>query len=70
MSQTQYRIVRMAGRDVVATRQVAIGSAHVPRPMPITGRDALHLQSALLDKRTAQPQSLLQRIAGAVWKWL
>lgn len=27
------------------------------------------LQKALLEKRTAAPLPLLQRIAGAVWRW-
>lgn len=50
------------------------GNLHTSRcyvrpAMPIQG-DALTLQVALLDKRSAQPQSLLMRVLGAVWRWL
>ncbi len=48
---------------------IAIGIAHVPKP-PKPGSEALRLQSALLDKRTARPLPLIRRIAGAVWRWM
>lgn len=46
-----------------------IGLLYTPRPPAIYG-DALTLQTALLDKRTAQPGSWVQRVMGAVWRWL
>lgn len=53
---------------VLGTQQVAqrMGVA-LPREL-VT--DELLLQKALLEPRTAQPLPMLQRIAGAVWKWL
>lgn len=46
-----------------------IGIAHIPRPEPVQG-DALRLQSALLEPRTARPLPWLAAIAGAIWRWL
>jgi hypothetical protein len=40
------------------------------RPMPAIHGDALLLQSALLERRTARPLSRLQRLLGKVWQWL
>lgn len=72
--QTHYRIVRMAGRDVVHTSRVAIGVAHVPRQRASAERDAIYLQAALLEKRTAQPatgwRAAASALAAAVWRWL
>lgn len=51
------------------TGRVQIGIRHF-RPMPTIYGDMLAIQKALLEKRTAQPQSLLARIAGAAWGWL
>jgi hypothetical protein len=46
-----------------------IGGAAKHRPPAMTD-DAIRIQSALLDKRTAQKPTVLQRIFGAVWRWL
>ncbi len=48
---------------------IRIGIAHQPRLAAVEG-DGLLLQDALLEARTAQPLPLLQRVAGAVWRWL
>ena len=48
---------------------VRIGLLH-QRPMPAIYGDALRLQAALIDKRTARPLSTLQRVACAVGRWL
>lgn len=52
------------------TGKVRIGIAHVPAPRPIRERDALTLQSALLEPRTAQQQTFFQQLIGSIWKWL
>ncbi len=41
-----------------------------PFAMPEIYGTALMLQTALLDKRTNGPQSLLQRVIGALVTWL
>jgi len=46
-----------------------IGAAYVPRPQPITGRDALRLQKALLDPRTRTEPSLWRKVAALFWGW-
>lgn len=46
-----------------------IGIAH-QRPLPAIDRDAQRLQTALLEPRTARPLPQLQRVLGAVWRWL
>jgi len=51
------------------TGRVQIGLLHT-RPMPQIYGDALRLQSALIDKRTARPLSVLQRLACAIGRWL
>jgi len=54
---------------VTTSTGIVIGCA-APVKMPeITGHGVL-LQKALLDKRTAQAPTVLQRIFGAVWRWL
>jgi hypothetical protein len=55
------------------TGRVRIGIAHVAKQAhggDSLSRDALRIQAALLDPRTAQPQNALQRLLGAAWKWL
>lgn len=54
------------------TGRVRIGIAHVPRASGADSlsADAMRIQSALLDPRTAQPQTILQRLTGAVLNWL
>lgn len=49
---------------------ILIGCLHQPRRHPddFTSNEE-QLQSALLEPRTAKPLPLLQRIAGAVWRW-
>ena len=54
----------------VNTGRVQIGIAHQRPPARIEARDALTLQRALLDPRTAQPAGLLERMFGRVWQWL
>ena len=54
----------------VSTGKVQIGKAYVPPPMPIRSQDAIHLQIALLDKRTATPAPLLRRVIAPIVRWL
>lgn len=54
----------------VHTGRVQIGIAHQRPPLPIESRDALTLQRALLDPRTAQQPGLLAKIFGGLYKWL
>lgn len=50
----------------VTTRTgIRIGASYVPKPMPVQG-DAIKVQAALLDPRTARRPTLLERL----WKWL
>lgn len=46
-----------------------IGCAWTPPPAR-TDRDHQRLQAALLEPRTAAPQPLPARVAGAIWRWL
>lgn len=46
-----------------------IGGAAKHRPPAMTD-DAIKIQAALLDKRTAQAPTVLRRVTGAVWGWL
>lgn len=59
------RIASMVGTSA----GLRIGIAHIPCAQPVEG-DALRLQSALLEPRTARPPSWLATIAGAIWRWL
>lgn len=54
----------------INTGRVLIGSAYIPQQRQAFGLDALKLQSALLEPKTAQQQTLAKRIIGGVWKWL
>lgn len=54
----------------VDTGRVVIGLAHQRPPMPVESRDALTLQRALLDPRTAQQPGLIGQIFGGIYKWL
>lgn len=47
---------------------VVVGCMCEPRP-PALDRDALLLQEALLEPRTAQPLPTPARVLGAFWKW-
>ena len=51
------------------TGKVKIGLLYCPA-MPVMQGDALKLQAALLEKRTAHPLTPLMRAAGRVWGWL
>lgn len=52
------------------TGRVLIGSnfQHIQKWEPTRGEELI--QTALLNKRTTQPLSLLVRALGAVWRWL
>lgn len=50
-------------------RGIVIGGAIEPKPAEM-GSQALLLSAALNEPRTAKPLPLLQRIAGAVWRWM
>ena len=54
----------------VHTGRVVIGLAHQRPPQPIDSLDALTLQRALLDPRTAQPPGLLGQLFGRLYQWL
>ena len=54
----------------VDTGRVRIGIAHQRPPQPIESRDALTLQRALLEPRTAQPPTLAGLIFGRIYQWL
>ena len=54
----------------INTGRVLIGSAYIPQQRQQMSFDAIKLQSALLEPRTAQQQTLAKRIIGEVWKWL
>lgn len=45
--------------------RVWIGIAYVPKPMPVES-EAVRLQAALLDPRTSEPQTMLQRLVGRI----
>lgn len=51
------------------TGKVQIGIAYIPTPQPLTA-DQERMQAALLDPRTARPQSFTQRLFGRIWSWL
>jgi len=55
--------------NAINTGKVLIGSAFVPAKRVEMSDDAIRLQSALLDSRTAKPRPLWSRIAGAFWSW-
>ena len=54
----------------VHTGRVVIGLAHQRPLAPIDTRDALTLQRALLDPRTAQTPGLLGQLFGGLHQWL
>lgn len=49
------------------TGKVQIGLLHT-KPMPQIQGHALHLQLALLDKRTATPLNTFWRVMGSIWR--
>lgn len=64
-----YREPHIVNGRVETCRLVQIGCAHQPK-LPALTPDAENLQAALLERRTARPLPLFNRIAGAVWRWL
>lgn len=56
-------------RFITTTAGVRIGCAY-QRPAPRPTRDHEHLQSALLEPRTAYRMSRLRMLVGRVWRWL
>jgi hypothetical protein len=53
----------------INTGKLLIGWAYVPKAMRIEG-DAIRIQAALLEPRSATPQTLFQRVAGSIWRLL
>lgn len=51
------------------TGKIRIGWAYVPKAMRIEG-DAIRIQAALLEPRSAMHQSFIQRVAGLLWRLL
>jgi hypothetical protein len=51
------------------TGKVQIGIAYTPKPALLTA-DQERMQAALLEPRTALPQTPLQRLFGRIWSWL
>ena len=50
---------------------VQIGLRHTPEPaMPAIQGDASHLQTALLEPRTAKAPGALAWFFGKIWRWL
>jgi hypothetical protein len=63
-----YRPARPVRAGIETCRFLTIGCAHQPKPSDMS-RDAEDIQSALLEPRTARPLPLMNRIAGAIWRW-
>lgn len=65
-----YRPAKVVNGRARTCRYIEIGIAHQAsrNPNDFTSSEE-HLQDALLEPRTAKPLPLLQRIAGAVWRW-
>lgn len=59
---------RRVANGLKTCRGVIVGGAIPPAKAEI-GSHAEHVQAALLEPRTAKPLPLLQRIAGALWRW-
>lgn len=51
------------------TGRVRIGIAYVPPPQRVQG-DAVKVQAAFLEPRTARQPSRLARLVAPVWRWL
>lgn len=52
------------------TGRIVIGIAYIQRQQYVPSRCALTLQQAMLDKRTAQPLPLINRVLAPFWRWL
>jgi len=64
-----YRPPEQKGLWLQTCKGVQIGITARPR-MPHPDEDGGLVQEALLEPRTARPLRLIQRAAGAVWRWL
>jgi len=72
MNESSRRPTKMSDRvAAMATTRTGlrIGLQTVPPQAPDWAPDAIRLQAALLNKRTA-PATLVGRIAGAIWRFL
>ena len=58
----------MENARAITCRGIVIGGAIAP-PLPTITQDGERIQAALLEPRTAQPQTMLQRLFGAFWGW-
>ena len=58
----------LANARAITCRGIVIGGAIAP-PVPTMTQDGELIQAALLDPRTAKPQTTLQRALGALWGW-
>ena len=58
----------LANARAITCRGIVIGGAIAP-PLPTITQDGERIQAALLDPRTAQPQTAWQRAVGALWGW-
>mgnify|MGYP003514257598 CR=1 FL=1 len=66
---TDYHPPRMQeNARAITCRGIVIGGAIAP-PVPTITQDGERIQAALLEPRTAHPLSLINRIAGAAWRW-
>lgn len=66
---TDYHPPRMQeNARAITCRGIVIGGAIAP-PMPTMPKDGELIQAALLDPRTAQPQTAWRRAMGALWGW-
>lgn len=53
-----------------SAKRVHIGCAFIPRQRITHGADAIRLQAALLDQRTAKPLSGIRRVLAPIVSWL
>ena len=58
----------LANARAITCRGIVIGGAIAP-PVPTMTQDGELIQAALLDPRTAQPQTAWRRVMGALWGW-
>ena len=66
---TDYHPPRMQeNARAITCRGIVIGGAIAP-PVPTITQDGERIQAALLESRTAQPQTTLQRALGTFWGW-
>lgn len=58
------------GHRCVNTGRVSIGIAYIPRQNNVFSNDAVKLQAAFLEPRTAEPVGVFKQIVGRILKWL